>query len=342
MAKIVGMVLVIILIGTAAYCQNFYKDGKMPMFTWLPTESAPEAYPVKVISGMLVLPNGDNIPVPDNRIARNGWGELGATMIVGNELKQVPYRLDVAWYSFAEDMFYSGSFDLPHDDMLRLFIAGAKSRLTGKPTPYKRIIVGFGPEGAVSVWMSAEREVREVATFTAAPAEFPWSIVTKNETVPRHDYAAKRLADFVGEKAARQLIVDGVPRGLSERYRKQYRTSIEMIGPRLPDYIWIKYLNGERQSYGFSETASDRTHYAIPKRIEVIWKNPSGEAFTALIDLDEREALAAYQTLSEGEPDRALRLQIEIGDLAPTVNVYLREAKRIVKFDKSHLDVSLR
>src|SRR5690625_7837107 len=88
--------------------------------------------------------------------------------IVGPELKPVPDKLHIKYFSYLEDQCYEGNFDLPSDEILSLFREG--SRNTDEPN-YYRIMVGVAPGGAVSVWLKGEIKTTEVFFGKAEPAE---------------------------------------------------------------------------------------------------------------------------------------------------------------------------
>jgi len=96
----------------------------MNLYEWLPTESAPIAFPMEIIEGTLFYPGSGSIYIPDRRPFANGWGRTGSMHLVGDDAKPVPERLELTWFSYAEDKFYSGRFELNHARLDSLFDAG--------------------------------------------------------------------------------------------------------------------------------------------------------------------------------------------------------------------------
>jgi len=67
----------------------------MNKYDWLPSESAHESFPMRIVKGDLILKDGTSIYLPDRRIVYNGWGVVGSTHIVGETLKALPEKIDI-------------------------------------------------------------------------------------------------------------------------------------------------------------------------------------------------------------------------------------------------------
>src|SRR5690625_1913415 len=132
-------------------------------FDWKAIESAPRNFPIEIISGTFFYhgqSDGGGLYIPNGGIIhKKGWGEMVSSHIVGPELKPLPDKLHIKYFSYLEDQFYEGNFDLPYDETLSLFREG--SRNTDEPT-YYRIMVGVAPGGAVSVWLKGGIKTTEV------------------------------------------------------------------------------------------------------------------------------------------------------------------------------------
>ena len=127
----------------------------MDKYNWQATESAPKSYPMQVVSGTLFY-HGQNqgLYVPDGSSIDDGWGSGISSHIVGPDLKPLPDRLQITFFSYTENQFYVGKFDLPYEKILALFKAGYDLRRGGGHTTYGQIVVGIAPGGAVAVWVS--------------------------------------------------------------------------------------------------------------------------------------------------------------------------------------------
>jgi hypothetical protein len=54
-------------------------------YDWIPTECAPEEYPVQIYKGNLLYGiKGAGVDIPDGVTVKNGWGEEGSLPIAGD------------------------------------------------------------------------------------------------------------------------------------------------------------------------------------------------------------------------------------------------------------------
>jgi len=125
----------------------------MNRYEWLPTESSYENYPMRIIHGDFIFDDGTSLYIPGRKTIDNGWGEMGSIHIVGEKFKPLPTRIEISYFSFAEDKFYSGVFSLPYEKISNLFREGLRSPITGEKITYQNIIVGVAPAGEISIWL---------------------------------------------------------------------------------------------------------------------------------------------------------------------------------------------
>ena len=143
-----------------------------PRHEWLPTESAPRRYPVQLVSGDLLF-DDDGVYIPDGRLVMNGWGEIGSTHIVGDDLKPLPTSLDLTWFSYAENVFYAGDFTLDGDRLAQMFARGLQAPTRDERADYSRLIVGMAPGGLICVWLAGAGIVHEVEALHRAALRCP-------------------------------------------------------------------------------------------------------------------------------------------------------------------------
>lgn len=71
-------------------------------FDWLATESAPNSFPMKIISGDFIAPDGSSRYIPNNKEIHHGWGKSISTHVGGPDLKSLPNRMEIKFFSFTE------------------------------------------------------------------------------------------------------------------------------------------------------------------------------------------------------------------------------------------------
>ena len=111
-------------------------------FHWLPTESAPRLFPVRIIRGAVQLVDGSTEEFPQRRNANNGWGQRGSTRLVGSPHKAVPATVLLRWFSWTENSFYEGRFPLPTERIAGLLATPLpRARRSSQPEPFTRLIL---------------------------------------------------------------------------------------------------------------------------------------------------------------------------------------------------------
>lgn len=310
----------------------------MDKFAWLPTESSPKYNPMEIVKGDLIFNDDTSLYIPDGKFIHNGWGEMGSTHIVGDDLKPIPTKLSISWFSYTENKFYSGVFKLPYEKIISLFRQGLKGPVTEKNITYNTIVIGLAPEGEVSVWLAAEGIILEVATYKAQEAQINWKEIIDNPEVPRQDYIQMSLEDGLSKEQITDLKKKGIQKGLWKTYQKQYPWTPKIIGSN-PLIMWIKTYNGEHEFFDYSKTESQRIQRAIPKEINLNWQDSFGLKFTAKITFDEIEIFKAYQKLMVETPNHKMVLQVEINEATRVIDVFLKDDKFILQLEKNNIKV---
>lgn len=105
----------------------------MDKFDWQASESAPRYYPMRILAGSLSYHDGSgSLYIPDGSDIDKGWGLGISSHVTGERLKPLPNRLGISFFSYTENQFYQGKFDLPYDKILKLFQEGYYSPNEGK------------------------------------------------------------------------------------------------------------------------------------------------------------------------------------------------------------------
>ena len=268
--------------------------GGAKEFEWLPSECADERYPMQLISGVLISPDGTRIPVPTGKIINNGWGEVGSIRLVGTAQKPVPEKLELAWFSYTEDRFYGGEVALPHALLTQLFEEGFTVPLTQERSTWHKIIVGMGLGGWTSIWLAGDGLVREVARARLEPVTVDWSRVIDNPDLPRQTFIRSTLTRRLGPEALATLSKNGPPVSSWPRYAQRERWRLAVAKGVTPHYLFLRGSNGERQFHDFTRSAPGPFE-TIPKHAQIAYRSPSGSTLLAEISFDENEIFSAFE-----------------------------------------------
>ena len=313
-------------------------------FEWLPTESAPSTYPMYIIKGDLIFENGKSIYIPDQRIINNGWGKETSTHIVGETFKPLPVQLKISWFSFTEDRFYEGKFDLPKDKLLSLFQSGvANAYFKNERWPFDRIVVGLAPGGDVAVWAGAGPILKEIRLFHAKPVDLPWSLVLDNPNYSRQQHISESLEEVLSPEDLKKVKSTPVPIGKWAEFSRRFSWTPKIQGQVVAQDLWIYGLNGEREWLDLSGTRKDVDPYpgdrATPEKLSLYWQTASGQNLTADITLDEAETMGAFRKVGALKNSEPMILTLEPSAAATTVDVKLQRGKLIHSFKNATVKI---
>ena len=314
----------------------------MDKFDWLATESAPKNFAMKIVSGDFIFPNGRSLYVPDGKRIHKGWGNGVSTHIVGEDFKPLPNRLDITFFSYTEDVFYQGSFELPYDKILSLFEAGHYSIKDKAQGNYTKIMAGVAPGGVVAVWLYGPDKITEVFYGKAEKANIPWTRINKNPSITRDDYIRLVQEDTINSEALEALKRDGIPYGLWDTYRPRYLWQPVFSASRPPKIIHeINYYNGEKDYLYYPldrSIAAERR--AIPREMIFFWISPKGKPLKLKIYFNESEIFDAFYQLAAAESTQ-LDLEFDLHRLEQrkNVSVYLRNNNEAVHLKNTKIDI---
>jgi len=327
--------------------------AKVDKYEWLPSESALENYPMQIVEGYLIYKDDSSLYIPDGKIIRNGLGELLSTHAVGDDFKPIPDRLSILWFSYTEDKFYEGHFDLPFEKISKLFKAGFKSQSFSGHVTYDSIVVGLAPEGEISVFL-VEEEILEVARFKAEEVERDWKLILNNESILKADYIKKVLSyePSKPDKAA-LLKENAIPAGkwdlYREVYRRQYPWKLKITGG-VPTIAWLRTYNGENEFFDFSRPSSNRSHRSIPRLIDLSWTNSKKGEYYAPIVFNQDEIIDAFKKLSFEKGDDEITVEIIIKEkprslentkTVRTIDIFIKNSISAIKLEKQRTEISV-
>lgn len=283
-------------------------------FEWSASSSAPDGFPMKIIAANLNYRGGGQYVAASAR-TDNGWGTPDGGS--GGGKQPVPEVLDILFFSYTENQFYRGTFDLPRETILKLLQQGYFS-----PTPparhvtYRNFVVGVAPGGVVAVWALGRDRQTEVFYGKAIKVNLPWDTLTKVTEISREQYVREVVeGSLKGNPAAlATLQKNGPPLGLWDRYRKRYHWQPVFINLELRDkrIQLVDYFNGEHDYLDYPlDAAVASASRAVPSRVDFIWL-PPGAAKGRLVELyfNEAEILGAFEKL--GSSNQALKLEFRV------------------------------
>jgi len=344
MKKIISILIISLFGLSISSCQNKVQKKKtktMKKFEWLPTECAPEIYPIEIYKGILSSEDGSIVRIPSGgRTVKNGWGKIGSTYLVGEDFKSVPNQLDISWLSYTENKFYKGRFELPSEKMNSLFEKGYINRL-GKQETYSEIIVGMAPGGIVSVWMLGSGFSVEIEHYQAKEVNISMEDFNP-DGIQDQDLYIKGNLDELSEERKEQLKKVGIKYDIWKKYRKRYSWKPRYIfsNESKSNDILIDFYNGEHLFVlTNNEIFDDYYEFAIPKYIRFYWEDKNKNKFGSKIYFNEAEIFTIFNTIfNENETEHA-ELIIKIDKYNSNFNIYLKSQQNSIEIKKTKIKI---
>ena len=311
-------------------------------FDWLASESAPKYFPMKIVTGYFYDPDGGSLYVPNGKLIYEGWGESVSTHVVGPDLKALPNRLEITFFSYTENQFYHGDFQLPYERILELFNSPYYSHKVEKEINYHRMVAGVAPGGLVTVWVESADRTLEIFSGQAEKTELDWSVIT-HQKIPRKQYietsiddARSKLSPEEKETMAKSL----VPLDRWKNYRKRYNWQLLFTGQEPPEMVdYIKYFNGERDLllYPHTEEYLSQPH-AVPTAMNFVWDWPVGRPRLMELTFNEKEIMETFQELEKDNLPLYLELRMRDGEKGRIFSVLLKNEKREFYLKRTNLE----
>lgn len=209
--------------------------------------NADEYCPVEVVHGSFIASDGKTQWVPAGEYLSETWGYGGAAYVVGDDKSKVPEKLEITWFSYTENSFYKGSFDLPQKKMYDIFKKdyGKTKEADGTYTKneFNTLLLGFAPQGMVTLWMTGVGQI-EIGTYQAPDILMDWKGFHKRDRFTFVRDYQKDMLPFVQEEIYKNNINNKYFKQLLERYH--YTIGINKIDEyTIYNYDSIIFLNEE-------------------------------------------------------------------------------------------------
>jgi len=299
---------------------------------WSAGVCAPELYPIEVYRGDFYTTN-DWEPIPNGGIVEAGWGDNGMNM---GETNIIPEGFKITYFSYLENKFYSGKFELPHARIKQLFEEGVIDYGTKKFETYIAIIVGMAPEGVLVVWMKTYDKQIEIGRYQATEIDLAWEIFTPTVKADKKDEYVKEIIKLSPE-AKLNFEKNGLSHGLWDTYRIKYswRPQFEFPEGSVVEGIDLKMYNGETDFiWGDTLVKNAYEKRALTWRINLIWADENDKDFGTFIDFDEAEVFEGYNKIYRNDKELEAELVFKYNHNRSSLIVLLRSKTEEIEFRK--------
>jgi len=293
---------------------------------WQPGINAPKYYPAELVWGSLEAGNEKKgykmAGLSRGGTQYDGWGEGGLEMCSGDF---VPEKLDIGWFSFAENKFYRGCFQLPTDTLYALFKEGYTD-IEGRRFNYNYLTVNVYPRGGVALWMQVggRRQV-EVGHFQGEEMEYDGNSLYPSMTMDWSDFAKEVMDGLEGGKEYMDK------HGISQEpfktfYRQRYNYTIEIDSLVGADTKSIQYdcYNGEIDT--MEGVGLDNNYFKTKAILNYLFMyfDKDGVEYFSEFYAPEEEMFKAFADMSAARPDKPYVLVLKPDYSRRSLSVSLR------------------
>ncbi|MEO6253862.1 MAG: DUF2931 family protein [Ferruginibacter sp.] len=295
----------------------------MNQYKWLPTTCAPECYPVKLMNGAFDF-STDEPPVfiPRGNVCNNGWGQIGLINLTETELFSLPSKFDLTWFSFTEDLFYKGRFEIPVEKAEQLFKQGFKHPDTDDQVTYEFLVTGMGPEGFVCLWAAGHGIVTELATFKADVVKIEWEKFN-DANITRSEFREQQLNQLLTPDNLVWLEDNRERPGLWNKYHEKYSWAPMVLGNIQPVHIWFNTFNGEKEFIRLNDKSIFATQQrSLIKSIIYRWKDAGHKNFVSSVFFNEPEVMGIFRKYANFKANDEYKLQLELNTEDNTMRLF--------------------
>lgn len=316
------------------------KEGR---FEWSCAMSNPVGYPVQLYKGTFIFPKDGNYEFTFsegntvNYQASWGWGGTNTN----KKMMSLPLAIDVAWYSFSENIFYRVIDTIDYNRLLTLF---KQSYIERRATSdfeehYDKIILGFAPSGGMVIWAagSGYRQT-EIGRYQAKKINIDKNVSANKEMIYgdlfNQGWRNKVLTDTMIVPLAVQMEKKAkpLPNGYWNRLGIRYSWSPRfMISPEIKIYdASFLYFNGERFVFDERSQSIGVEKRGVPQDVYIKWYDKNKNRCAVNFKFDEEEIFKKFNVFFNR--DKNIEAEIEI-----TVDPHKDRATAVLKHGADQL-----
>jgi len=327
--------LILLFLITIYSCKKEEKMfTKVQKFEWLAQVGADITAPMEVVHGSFIDSEGESQWIPSGEyLGNNRWGDGGGVWVVGDEKRRIPERINITWFSYTENKFYTGDFELPQKKIYDLFQKDygnfTNDNGTESKNEYHTFLLGIAPQGLITLWISGFATT-EIGTYQAHETQINWNDFHKGEKSVLLDLYRKQMPLFVQEEIKQHTIS-------SEYYKNRLRRYHYTIGVNNPEFkiydYWIPFINNEvytKASNGLIFLKDAEASKAIATEMVLYIKDHFNHYLEVRIDVGLLNGKIPNQDL---EPLEQRQYNNQLMDRFKTFYEQNKEVQLYIKFD---------
>ena len=326
-------------------------------YDWLTLTTADMGYPMIINYGGFYNEKGEPIAsIPSNmELSSQWWSGDSGVMITGDDYKEIPVRMKIKWFSYAEDKFYEGDFVVDKERITQLFDKGIEfNNPNNEYSKYPYIKVAIAPAGQVYLYLEGGNNVL-VGAFVAKEVfvdnfkrEMRLPIHTEIERDELIKIVLKNTPLQTQQEIAENRISTQIWKDINLHYPWHYTFEIEDDKRPLliqKENLGASFINSESAWAVLPEFFTTTTPKAIPLEIDANFETEAGRKLTVRIypgnvngkepqyqtyevqRVREQELVKLYKEFYKEIGSQAFAVHLKISEDVKTAKVYLKKGK---------------
>jgi len=358
MKKALFFILTILLLINCKQLENMNDK-----YEWLVETGADKGYPMEILSGSFIYENGEEVGIPSGMtLGLGSWwlSSNSGTIISGEQFRPIPVKMEIEWYSYAEDKFYTGSFQLDQQKLLEYFRKGhthcVKKEVEGVNFDF---LIGLAPGGQVYLYLSGANIILvhqfkgqeiQVSNFKEVMG-FPAHV-----EISKQEYVQEYIKDMP-EQTQQEIVEKRISMDIWDKLNKKYHWKLTWEMKDTPSYklnakfVGSDFINAESIYCTPTDYFINADAKPVPYEMLSNFESSAGRAFTlytyfgyvngvepAKQDYDthrkrEQEMVRLFEDFSEKIGGKQFEFHIKFDE-------NLKTAKAFLKYEKIEQEIS--
>ena len=260
-------------------------------FAWSVETVADYGYPMKIKSGAFYDEDGKVIAgIPaDMYLSQQWWSGNSGSIIAGEQYKSIPKKMDIRWFSYSEDKFYSGTFNLDSEKLKSIFSKGLDCGDVKINSSYLKI--ALAPGGQLFLYLTSPNTelfgVYQAQEFTVIDFKKEMGYTIDETRMESFDAYVKKMPIQTQQEIANKNISMNIWKDISLRYPWKY--TVEAKGWKSnflsmqDENRGAEFVSGEDAWCRDTDYFTKATPKPVPTEIDGVFKTSAGRTFTIRI-----------------------------------------------------------
>ena len=297
---------------------------------WLPTESAYSVFPMMISEGYFTDENNAIVTLHKNKLAFNGWANVGSTIITDFKKKNIPVKLSFKWYSLIEDKSFGADIELNTNKIVSIL---AQHNTENEQFYFT---VGMAPKGMLYLWIKCDGVTELVQTCQANQIEKEWKVLFPEISMEKESFIGKSLGQILTKEQidSSKLILGSDSNIWKNRNLNNFGINYSVETDAPIDNATVLFFDGELNSFNLQGNKFDEKFAninSVPKSINFYWIE-NNKKLNLEMSFDEDEL---FKSIDKLKSSQSINLQLIMSILKTgAVQIIMKNDAEFYEFKK--------